>query len=219
MILKLIPRALIGCCAFALYSVSVLAQISDIRPQHIKQIAQIGEPAYAVSDDPVIISVAEGSARTIEERAPARSLLTSGSLTLARLQPLLSAAIELRLGSPYRWGSTGPNVFDCSGFVWSTFQSAGIDFERASARTLWTRFEAPAPEENFKYGTLVFFSHQTHVGIVADDQGFYHASRHHGVVYSPFSDYWVSRIDGFRRVPLPVQQTLPVVTQKLLAEQ
>jgi len=197
----------------------VVAEISDNRPQQIKQIAQIGEPAYAVNEDPVIISVAEGSARAVEERASGKNLVTSSSLSLARLQPLLSAAIELRLGSPYRWGSTGPNVFDCSGFVWSTFQSAGIDFERASARTLWARFEAPAPEDNFKYGTLVFFSHQTHVGIVADDKGFYHASRHHGVVYSPFSDYWVSRIDGFRRVPLPVHQTLPVVPQKLLAEQ
>ena len=220
MILKLIPRALIVCCAFALYSVSGFAQISDIRPHQIKQIAQVGEPAYAGSDDPVIISVAEsGAARASEERMPAKSLVTSSSLSLTRLQPLLSAAIEQRLGSPYRWGSTGPNVFDCSGFVWSSFQSAGIDFERASARTLWARFEAPAPEETFKYGTLVFFSHQTHIGIVADEKGFYHASRHHGVVYSPFSDYWVAKIDGFRRVPMPAQQPLPVVTQKLLTEQ
>ena len=220
MILKLIPRALIVCCAFTLYSVSVLAQISDIRPHQIKQLAQIGESAYAGSDDPVIISVAEsGSTRGIEERVPAKSLVTSSSLSLSRLQPLLSAAIEQRLGSPYRWGSTGPNVFDCSGFVWSSFQSAGIDFERASARTLWARFEAPAPEETYKYGTLVFFSHQTHIGIVADEKGFYHASRHHGVVYSPFSDYWVAKIDGFRRVPLPAQQPLPVVAQKVLTEQ
>ncbi len=220
MILKLIPRALIVCCAFTLYSVSVLAQISDIRPQHTKQLTQIGEPAYVVSDDPVIISVAEsGSTHAIAERAPVKSLVTSSSLSLARLQPLLSAAIEQRLGSPYRWGSTGPNVFDCSGFVWSTFQSAGVDFERASARTLWARFEAPAPEDTYKYGTLVFFNHQAHIGIVADEKGFYHASRHHGVVYSPFNDYWLKRIDGFRRVPVPAPQPLAAVTQKQLTEQ
>jgi hypothetical protein len=34
--------------------------------------------------------------------------------------------------------------------------------------------------------------------------GFYHASRRHGVIYSTFNDYWLKRIDGFRRVPLPV---------------
>jgi cell wall-associated NlpC family hydrolase len=210
MIVKFIPRALFV-CAFAIYSVSVFAQTSDIRSQHNKQIAQIGEPAYVRNDDPVIVSVAEAGSTRAEDPKLANSLLAGSSISLARLQPLLAAAIDQRLGSPYHWGSTGPNVFDCSGFVWSTFQSAGIDFERGSARTLWARFEAPAPEENFKFGTLIFFSHRTHVGIVADEKGFYHASRHHGVVYAPFNDYWLKRIDGFRRVPLPAQPPLPAV--------
>lgn len=214
MILKFIPRALVVCCACALYSVSVFAQTTTTRSQLIKPITGIGEPAYVINDDPVIISVAEtATARSIEEPRPIKSLLSSSALSLAKLQPLLSAAIEQRLGSPYRWGSEGPNLFDCSGFVWSTFHSAGIDFERGSARTLWARFEAPAPEETFKYGTLVFFSHRTHIGIVADEKGFYHASRHHGVVYAPFNDYWLKRIDGFRRVPMQVEQQMPVVAK------
>jgi cell wall-associated NlpC family hydrolase len=210
MIVKFIPRALFV-CACAIYSVSVFAQTSDIRPQPNKQIAQIGEPAYVRNDDPIIISVAEAGSTRNEDPKLVNSLLTGSSASLARLQPLLAAAIDRRLGSPYHWGSTGPSVFDCSGFVWSTFHSAGIDFERGSARTLWARFEMPAPEETFKYGTLVFFSRQTHVGIVADEKGFYHASRHHGVVYAPFNDYWLKRIDGFRRVPMPAPQPLPAV--------
>ena len=114
-------------------------------------------------------------------------------------------AIEERLGSRYRWGATGPNRFDCSGFVWSIFQATGISFERVSARHLFTRFTAPPEDEQFKFGTLVFFSGLTHVGVVADANGFYHASRRHGVVYQPFTEYWLKRIDGFRRVPRPVQ--------------
>jgi cell wall-associated NlpC family hydrolase len=209
MILKFSPRAL-GVCAFALYSVSVFAQAPDIRQQQNKQSA-IGHPAYTRSDDPVIISVAEAGAVRAEEPKLGKAISTSSSLSLAKLQPLLSAAIEQRLGSHYRWGSTGPNLFDCSGFVWSTFHSSGIDFERGSARTLWSRFEAPAPEDNFKFGTLVFFTHQKHVGIVADEHGFYHASRHHGVVYAAFNDYWLKRIDGFRRVSMPASQPVSVV--------
>ena len=103
-----------------------------------------------------------------------------------------------------RGRATGPSSFDCSGFVWSIYQSAGLGFERASARTLWSRFAAPDPEEQYKFGTLVFFSNLAHVGIVADEKGFYHASRHHGVVYSPFNEYWLKRIDGFRKVPVTV---------------
>jgi peptidoglycan endopeptidase LytE len=134
-------------------------------------------------------------------------LIGSTDSAFVKFQPLLMAAIDERLGSPYRWGATGPNTFDCSGFVWSIFQATGINFERASARSLFTRFAAPAPEEQFKFGTLVFFSGLAHVGVVVDEHGFYHASRRHGVIYSPFNEYWLKRIDGFRRVPLPVQVT------------
>lgn len=117
----------------------------------------------------------------------------------------LMSAIDQRLGTPYRWGATGPTRYDCSGFVWAIYQATGINFERVSARNLFARFEAPPVEDEFKFGTLVFFSGLTHVGVVADEHGFYHASRRHGVIYSEFNEYWLKRIDGFRRVPHNVQ--------------
>lgn len=150
------------------------------------------------TDDPVIISLASP-----EEIKAAEAATTAN--TGFKFQQLMSSAIDQRLGAPYSWGADGPSRFDCSGFVWSTFQSIGIDFERSSARALWARFSPATPEEQSKFGTLVFFNGLRHIGIVADEHGFYHASRRHGVVYSPFNGYWQSRIDGFRRVPLPVQ--------------
>jgi cell wall-associated NlpC family hydrolase len=203
---KLFPLALGVCCALGVYSATASAQNPDARPRPIKQVGELAEGS-PLNDDPIIISVAEMEAASAgEEIKPTRNLITSASSYLAKYQPLLFQAIDQRLGAHYHWGSVGPNVFDCSGFVWATFHSVGIDFERGSARTLWSRFEAPVQEDRFKFGTLVFFSRLTHVGIVADEHGFYHASRHHGVVYAPFNDYWLKRIDGFRRVPLPVQQ-------------
>jgi peptidoglycan endopeptidase LytE len=121
------------------------------------------------------------------------------------LSQLLMSAIDARLGSPYVYGSSGPRSFDCSGFVWSVYNSAGVRFDRGSARYLWSRFTPAKEEEKREFGTLVFFNGLTHVGIVADANGFYHSSRSHGVVYSPFNKYWLSRVDGFRRVPLPAQ--------------
>lgn len=115
---------------------------------------------------------------------------------------LLLSAIQTHLGSPYHYAATGPDSFDCSGFVWRAYQEAGFDFSRGPARSYWATFAAPSREEQYKFGTLVFFSGLSHVGIVADEQGFYHSSRHHGVIYSRFDDYWSSRIDGFRRVPI-----------------
>ncbi|HYY96157.1 MAG TPA: C40 family peptidase [Pyrinomonadaceae bacterium] len=121
---------------------------------------------------------------------------------LGRVERLMLTAIEERLGTPYRLGATGPNRFDCSGFVWSVFQQAGIGFERSAARSLWAEFAPPSPGEEYKFGTLVFFRNLHHIGIVADANGFFHASSSHGVMYSRFGDYWTKRITGFRRVPL-----------------
>lgn len=115
---------------------------------------------------------------------------------------LLQSAIETRIGTPYLMGATGPDRFDCSGFVWSVFQEVGINFERSSAYSLWQMFAPARIGEEQQFGTLVFFNNLRHVGIVADDKGFYHASSSHGVTYSLFDGYWAKRIVGFRRVPL-----------------
>ena len=126
----------------------------------------------------------------------------AGPIVTGRFDRLLLSAIQSHLGSPYHYTGTGPDSFDCSGFVWRTFQEAGFDFSRGPARSYWATFVQPSKEEQYKFGTLVFFGGLAHVGIVADEHGFYHSSRHHGVIYSPFNDYWVSRIDGFRRIPV-----------------
>jgi cell wall-associated NlpC family hydrolase len=193
---KLFPYALAACFALVL-PFSVAAQKGE---SHVRLVAKTYEAPRPVakSADPVIISLA--SPEEIKASQPAT---VKGGGTL-QFRDLMTSLIDQRLGARYSWGATGPYAFDCSGFVWSTFKSAGIDFERGSTRHLWARFTAPAPEEQYKFGTLVFFSNLAHVGIVVDEHGFYHASRHHGVVYSPFNDYWLSRVDGFRKVPVPV---------------
>ncbi len=137
------------------------------------------------------------------ESAPSTEPPPTPSANPMRFDQLLLAAIDQRLGARYVYGAVGPHVFDCSGFVWSAFRSTGIDFDRTSARTLWAKFEPARENEEYKFGTLVFFKNLTHIGIVVDEKGFYHASRSHGVTYSPFNKYWQKRIDGFRRVPLP----------------
>lgn len=136
----------------------------------------------------------------------------NGVLRDRGFQAQLLAAIESHLGASYRFNTTGPGTFDCSGLVWRAFQDIGINFQRGPARSYWATFKAPPQDEQFKFGTLVFFSGLTHVGIVADEKGFYHSARHGGVMYSPFNDYWLSRIDGFRIVPREGMQ--PIANEK-----
>jgi cell wall-associated NlpC family hydrolase len=197
---KKFPFALAACFALSMFALTAAAQTGEIRQRQVSLVTQ-SHNLSALDNDPVIVSLA-----SVEEINESKPLMTKSGGTL-QFREMITAAIDDRLGARYRWGAAGPSAFDCSGFVWSTFQSAGIDFERSSARTLWARFTAPAPEEQIKFGTLVFFSNLAHVGIVADEHGFYHASRHHGVVYSPFNDYWLSRLDGFRKVPMTAPLT------------
>ena len=148
---------------------------------------------------------------SINESAPTAA--SSNNSAEMRFQTQLFAAIESHMGAPYRFNTTGPNTFDCSGLVWRTFNDIGVNFTRGPARSYWAVFEAPPANEQFKAGTLVFFSGLSHVGIVADEKGFYHASRRNGVIYSTFSEYWLSRIDGFRRVPLEGLQPIAMKRQ------
>jgi len=200
---KLLPGALI---ALVVLGISASTAFTQTR-QRIVQ-TEPGDVSCSI-DDPALLastSAAEVKQTWVTKPKPVIDVSTTSNFTvvvLPKLQPLLMAAIDQRLGSPYHWGSTGPRAYDCSGFVWSIFQAIGIDFERGSARTLFARFSPPAAEDEYRFGTLVFFNGLSHVGVVADDKGFYHASRHNGVVYATFEGYWGKHIDGFRRVPLP----------------
>ena len=126
----------------------------------------------------------------------------AGNFSAASFNKSLFGAMQTKLGLVYRYGSDGPNSYDCSGLVWSVFQSAGLSFTRTSARNYWQSFEPVYGDERYKFGTLVFFNGLGHVGIVIDDKTFYHASQSKGVTFSPFAGYWEKRIVGFRRIPM-----------------
>ena len=70
------------------------------------------------------------------------SALAAGRTTYYRATSVkLDQAIKGLYGTPYHYGSTGPNTYDCSGFVWAAFQGAGINFTRTSAASLWHQSE------------------------------------------------------------------------------
>jgi peptidoglycan endopeptidase LytE len=196
---KKFPLVLAACLLLSTLAANVAAQTEFSRPrQAARTFTPDGESAletdvFLVSEAAPVLPAAAKSETAKPAQTPAR---------LLQFNNLMMSAIEQRLGSPYVYGATGPYVFDCSGFVWSVFQSAGVSFDRVSARDLWNQFAPPREDEKYKLGTLVFFNNLKHVGIVADANGFYHASSSHGVQYAPFNDYWTSRIVGFRRVPV-----------------
>lgn len=149
------------------------------------------------------IKVAEPLVKKTGESSPLNAAVATakaGSRYNSSTTVALRNSINSKIGIPYRYGSTGPNRYDCSGFVWAVFSEAGMGYTRSSARSLWSASVPVDGDDRYKFGTLVFLNRLGHIGIVADENGFYHASSSKGITYSPFKGYWENRIVGFRRM-------------------
>ncbi|MEV0092093.1 NlpC/P60 family protein [Streptomyces sp. NPDC050738] len=78
------------------------------------------------------------------------------------------------LGSPYVWGATGPNAFDCSGLTQAAYRSAGLSLPR----TTYTQINAGqrVTQSQLAPGDLVFFySGISHVGLYVGGGQMIHA--------------------------------------------
>ncbi|MFF3498716.1 NlpC/P60 family protein [Streptomyces sp. NPDC003247] len=116
--------------------------------------------------------------RTSRSSAGTRDTLQSpGSATTAAPTSRAAAAVSYayaKLGSPYVWGATGPNAFDCSGLVLAAYRSAGVSLPR----TTYAQIDAGrrVSRSELLPGDLVFFySGITHVGIYVGGGRMIHA--------------------------------------------
>ncbi|WP_435211619.1 NlpC/P60 family protein [Streptomyces sp. bgisy034] len=79
-----------------------------------------------------------------------------------------------KLGSPYVWGATGPNAFDCSGLTQAAYREAGVSLPR----TTYAQIDAGrrVSRSELLPGDLVFFySGISHVGIYIGNGQMIHA--------------------------------------------
>lgn len=106
------------------------------------------------------------------------------------------------IGTPYQYGGESKNGADCSGFVMSVYQNAGIDLPRTSQQQfnyvqLINNFEREA-------GDLVFFKKNNkifHVGIYLGDNYMIHASSSKGVIIQSIDDnYFDDKFAGSGRI-------------------
>lgn len=81
-----------------------------------------------------------------------------------------------KVGSSYRYGATGPNVFDCSGFVGYVYRRAGHSLPRMAK----DMYPAVRHVSSPRAGDIIFFingGHATHVGIYAGHGMMYDSPR------------------------------------------
>lgn len=90
---------------------------------------------------------------------------------------VLSAAYS-KLGAPYKWGATGPNAFDCSGFVQWCYARAGVSLPRSSSAQKNAGTQVSI--SNAQPGDILWKS--GHVGIYLGNGKYIHAPRTGDVV-------------------------------------
>lgn len=163
--------------------------------------------AVVVLDQPLPMSdrallLASDINRLIGKQAASDAATDATATTGSRIQNVLQRALTL-LGTPYRWGGTTTDGFDCSGLVGYVFRSAlGIELPRVSRDM--ARSGEKVDRKSLVPGDLVFFGRRgrvDHVGIYLGNNRFVHAPRTgRDVTVSELDGYWGRKFLEARRV-------------------
>ena len=122
---------------------------------------------------------------------------------------VVQTALE-SLGTPYIWGGSADNGFDCSGLVQYAYGQHGIRLPRMSRDQARAGAEVATVVDALRPGDILLFSARpgsgvTHVGLYVGEWKFIHSSTR-GVklsrldVRDPEGAYWLDRWVGARRV-------------------
>ena len=126
--------------------------------------------ALPPADDPGVLAAPPGGIPP-GDMAPPGGIQGGGAPEAAAV---IQAALS-RIGSPYSWGGSGPNAFDCSGLVMWSFQQAGISLPHSSQAL--AQGGQPVSMDQMQPGDLVtYYSDASHVAIYIGDGMMVHAS-------------------------------------------
>ncbi|MBN8193753.1 LysM peptidoglycan-binding domain-containing protein [Bacillus sp. NTK074B] len=184
---------------YSVKSGDTLSHISvkyDVSVQEIKRLNNLSNDMIYVGQ---VLKVGNSQ---VSQPAPPTETVTPNeeSNTSFNTGKLISHA-KAQLGIPYVWGGSTTSGFDCSGFIYYTFNKSGVKVTRTSSEGYYNRsyyVNKPA------VGDLVFFENTykkgiSHLGIYVGDNKFIHAGDNGVEITSLSNSYWKSKLDGFKR--------------------
>ena len=128
-----------------------------------------------IGDAEAIVNVTMKQIQEIRDNAP-KYTPSRGSSSLS--SDSVVAYASNFLGTPYVWGASGPQYFDCSGFMQYVYAHFGVSL----SRTTYTQINEGSyvPRESLEAGDLIFFgtgSDPHHVGMYVGNNSYIHAPR------------------------------------------
>jgi cell wall-associated NlpC family hydrolase len=137
-----------------------------------------------------------------EVAAPATEAATDDAQRITA--SVVRTALEA-VGTPYVWGGSGSNGFDCSGLIQYAYSQEGIPLPRVSTDQLRAGRRVEARASALRPGDILGFSDKaggksSHVGLYLGDGEFIHSSSS-GVRRAHLSNpYWLQRFIAARRI-------------------
>ena len=127
--------------AAASRQVTVLQQQAAAAATRVRTLLASQQQALAATTSEVrrLVAAQQAAAAAASARDFAAALAAAGGVPNGstdapnKLVATMLAAARTRLGSPYVWGATGPNSFDCSGLTQWSYAHAGIQLPRVAA--------------------------------------------------------------------------------------
>ncbi|WP_288222327.1 NlpC/P60 family protein [uncultured Clostridium sp.] len=161
-----------------------ISQLRSIRDNQLKSPIVIEEVNNAIENAKVKVDdlEAQQAAASSPNRGP-------GS---ASANAIVSYAYQF-IGTPYVYGATGPNAFDCSGFTSYVYRNAaGIDITRTTYSQIGVG--TPVSYSELQPGDLVFTYGLDHVGIYVGGGQYIHAPQPGDYVkVSPVTSFYAAR--------------------------
>lgn len=160
----------------------------------------VGAPAHV--HPPEAGRAASPAAEASEPAAPAfdTAATEAGRIT----SQVVEIALE-SIGTPYVWGGTGTNGFDCSGLIQFAYGQVGILLPRISRAQIGSGSPIVPDPRRLRAGDVLGFSDDgdgatDHVGLYVGGGAFIHSSSS-GVRVSELSNpYWRQRLVAARRI-------------------